>query len=128
MISTGRLDVHVLARAMDAAGGENQRLLRALEEAEHEIAQLRAGLESGTVIGQAQGLLMAWLDIDADQSHGYLRRVARHEHRKPLDVAAEIIATRHLPHAAGEGPVGTVAWGDDEGGVAPPMDPTDRDD
>jgi hypothetical protein len=79
------------------------------------------------VIGQAQGLLMAWLDMDADNAFAYLRRVSSHENRKLRDVAAEIVRTRQRPGAERHGPVGMILWGDDEGGVAPPADRTDHD-
>ena len=73
------------------------RLVSALEEARRENEQLRAGYDTRTEIGQAQGLLMAWLDLDADQAFAYLQRVSSHQNTKLRDVAAEIVRTRQRP-------------------------------
>lgn len=48
-------------------------------------------------IGQAQGILMDRLDIDADQAFDYLRRVSSHSNRKLVNVAEDIVRTRKLP-------------------------------
>ena len=49
-----------------------------------------------TVIGQAQGLLMERLGLDAAQAFDYLRRVSQTSHRKLSDVADELVRTRRL--------------------------------
>jgi GAF domain-containing protein len=65
--------------------------------AEREIDQLGLALRSRTVIGQAQGVLMARLDIGAGQAFDYLRRVSSCSNRKLVDVAEEIARTRTVP-------------------------------
>lgn len=62
-----------------------------------EVDQLRAALESRLVIGQAQGLLMERLGVDAHQAMDYLRRTSNELNRKLVLVAAEIVRTRELP-------------------------------
>lgn len=62
-----------------------------------EIDQLGNAMHSRTIIGQAQGILMTLLDIDADQAFDYLRRVSSESNRKLAVVAAEIARTRRLP-------------------------------
>lgn len=62
-----------------------------------EIDQLGSAMHSRTIIGQAQGILMTLLDIDADQAFDYLRRVSSESNRKLAVVAAGIARTRRLP-------------------------------
>lgn len=64
--------------------------------AEGQIDQLGLALRNRTLIGQAQGVLMARLDIGEDQAIDYLRRVSSHSNRKLIDVAEEIARTRKL--------------------------------
>lgn len=64
--------------------------------AERQIDQLGLALRSRTVIGQAQGVLMARLDIGEDQAFDYLRRVSSCSNRKLHDVAEEIARTRKI--------------------------------
>lgn len=47
-------------------------------------------------IGQAKGLLMERLDLDADQAFAVLVRASQHSHRKLRDVADDLVATRRL--------------------------------
>lgn len=63
------------------------------------IEQHRAGMANRLVIGQAQGLLMGWLDLDADQAFAYLKRRSMHENRKLREVARDIVTTRERPRA-----------------------------
>jgi GAF domain-containing protein len=62
-----------------------------------QIDQLKVAMDSRTIIGQAQGLLMGRLNIDADQAFDYLRRISSHSNRKLAVVAMEIVRTRQLP-------------------------------
>jgi GAF domain-containing protein len=62
-----------------------------------EIDQLSTALQSRTAIGQAEGILMERLGIDADQAFAYLRRVSQAQNRKLVQVAADIVRTRQLP-------------------------------
>lgn len=71
--------------------------LAAIMAAGREIDQLGTAMHNRTIIGQAQGILMYWLDIDADQAFDYLRRMSSHCNRKLVDVAAEVARTRRLP-------------------------------
>lgn len=71
--------------------------LAVIMAAEREIDQLGLALDSRTIIGRAEGILMEQLGIDADQSFDYLRRVSSHTNRKLVDIAHEIARTRTLP-------------------------------
>ncbi|KRE96162.1 hypothetical protein ASG76_03745 [Nocardioides sp. Soil774] len=64
-----------------------------------ESDQLGRAVHNRTIIGQAQGILMERLDVDAAQAFDYLRRVSSTSNRKLSDVAAEIARTRVLPDA-----------------------------
>lgn len=68
-----------------------------LSDAKLEIEQLEVAVEHRTIIGQAQGILMAQLDIKADVAFDYLKRVSSHTNTKLVDVAEEIARTRALP-------------------------------
>ena len=48
-------------------------------------------------IGQAQGILMARLDLTAEESFEFLRRTSQQQNVKLRDLADQIIATRSLP-------------------------------
>lgn len=65
-------------------------------DAGRHLDQLRLAMDSRTIIGQAQGLLMGHLGIDADQAFDYLRRISSESNRKLSAVAAEIVRTRQL--------------------------------
>ena len=65
----------------------------------HEIEGMSAALQSRTVIGQAEGILMERLGVDADQALAYLKRVSSHTNTKLVQVAGEIVRTRELPEA-----------------------------
>jgi hypothetical protein len=72
-----------------------------------QIDQLKVAMDSRTIIGQAQGLLMGRLGIDADQAFDYLRRISSVSNRKLSVVAMEIVRTRQLPSRPSN--VGSVA-------------------
>ena len=63
----------------------------------HELAGLREANESRTVIGQAQGILMAQHRIDADQAFALLTRLSQNRNRKLRDVAGDVIAQVTAP-------------------------------
>lgn len=65
----------------------------ALARSEHLNATLRKALETRTVIGQAQGVLMARQHIDAQEAFDILRRASQRTNRKLRDIAAEIVAS-----------------------------------
>lgn len=65
--------------------------------ARREIYQRSIAMENRTVIGQAEGILMERLGIDAGQAFAYLRRLSQTEHRKLITISSEIVETRRLP-------------------------------
>lgn len=60
-------------------------------------AQLHEALTTRTVIGQAQGLLMERLGVDADGAFAILRRLSSGAHRRLSQVAADLVQNRVLP-------------------------------
>ncbi len=74
--------------------------LAVIMAAGREIDQLGTAVHNRTIIGQAQGILMSRLNIDADQAFDYLRRISSHSNRKLVEVAAEIAGTRELPEGS----------------------------
>ena len=64
---------------------------------ERHIEDLTAALDSCTTIGQATGVVMAQLEIDADHAMAYLRRVTVLRDETLAQVADEIVRTRDLP-------------------------------
>jgi AmiR/NasT family two-component response regulator len=75
------------------------RMAESLADAEQEIEQLHHAVENRTIIGQAEGILMERLGIDACQALEYLKRVSSHTNRKVIDIASEIAETRKLPQS-----------------------------
>ncbi|GAA1443306.1 GAF and ANTAR domain-containing protein [Mycobacterium cookii] len=67
--------------------------------ASREIMGLGVALASRTVIGQAEGIVMERLGVDADQALSYLKRVSSHTNTKLVDVALGLVRTRRLPDA-----------------------------
>src|SRR4029453_8221774 len=65
--------------------------------AHREIRGRGVAMASRTIIGQAEGILMERLGIDADQAFAYLRRVSQSENRKLIMICSEIVETRRLP-------------------------------
>ncbi len=64
-----------------------------LARAEHTNMTLRRALETRTVIGQAQGVLMARQSINADDAFDILRRASQRTNRKLRDIATDIVAS-----------------------------------
>lgn len=58
---------------------------------------LREALETRTVIGQAQGLLMERFEIDADRAFATLRRYSQHRNIKLKALCHQLVETRVLP-------------------------------
>lgn len=65
----------------------------ALARAEQAKLTLSKALETRTVIGQAQGVLIARQGIAPDEAFDILRRASQRTNRKLRDVAAEIVAS-----------------------------------
>ncbi|MET0447401.1 MAG: GAF and ANTAR domain-containing protein [Aeromicrobium sp.] len=55
---------------------------------------LATALESRTIIGQAQGILMQKFDIDSDAAFQFLRRISQHENQRLATVAEAIVVQR----------------------------------
>ncbi len=68
-----------------------------LAAARTEIDQLHQAMDSRLVIGQAEGICMERLGIDADQALRFLKRLSSTSNRKLIEIAAEIVETRELP-------------------------------
>lgn len=56
--------------------------------------QLRAAVESRTIIGQAQGIVMHAFDLDASRAFAYLTRLSQTQNVRLSQVAEQIIADR----------------------------------
>jgi GAF domain-containing protein len=63
-------------------------------------AGLREALQTRTVIGQAQGLLMERFEIDADRAFATLRRYSQHHNLKLKALCHRLVETRSLPSYA----------------------------
>jgi hypothetical protein len=61
------------------------------------IEQLRTGLESRTVIGQAQGILMERERITAEAAFAILRTTSQHANVKLREIAMRVVATGEDP-------------------------------
>jgi hypothetical protein len=61
------------------------------------IEQLRAGLESRTVIGQAQGILMERERITPEAAFAILRTASQHTNVKLREIAARVVETGEDP-------------------------------
>ena len=62
-----------------------------------EAEQLVAALDTRTVIGQATGMLMERMDLDARVAFSVLARLSQQSNTKLHDVATTIVTTRELP-------------------------------
>jgi GAF domain-containing protein len=60
---------------------------------------LREALETRTVIGQAQGVLMERFEIDADRAFATLRRYSQHHNIKLKALCHQLVETRALPES-----------------------------
>lgn len=59
--------------------------------------QLRLGMSTRDLIGQAKGLLMERYDVDADAAFRILVRYSRDSNRRLRDVAEDLMENRRLP-------------------------------
>ena len=60
--------------------------------------QLASALETRTTIGQAIGIVMERYQLDADHAFSALRRISSQDNLKLRDLAAQVVATREVPH------------------------------
>ena len=84
------------SRSIAVAYALADQLAAALADA-WEIEYRERAIDGRTIIGQAQGILMERLEIDADQAFAYLRRVSQTQHLKLVVVAEDLVSTRRLP-------------------------------
>lgn len=61
------------------------------------VEELNEAMQSRTVIGKAEGILMERFDINAAQACDVLKRVSSHSNVKLHRVASELVRTRMLP-------------------------------
>lgn len=87
------------ARDLEAAHLLARHASLALDDARH-LTTLRQAIESRHHIGQAQGILMERLGLDAEQAFAVLRRYSQDSNVKVRRVAEEIVASRALPDSA----------------------------
>jgi hypothetical protein len=59
--------------------------------------QRSVAMTNRTVIGQAEGIVMERLGLDADQAFACLRRMSQTENRKLVTICNQIVETRQLP-------------------------------
>lgn len=88
------------ARDLEAAHLLARHASLALDEARR-LSTLSQAVEARHRIGQAQGILMERLGLDAEQAFAVLRRYSQDNNVKVRRVAEEIITTRALPDSAG---------------------------
>lgn len=93
---SGAEPARLLARQATAVLNHGMTLARS----EHANVTLRRALETRTVIGQAQGVLIARQSITPDEAFDILRRASQRTNRKLREVAAEIVAgvSQGKPH------------------------------
>lgn len=60
--------------------------------------QLASALETRTTIGQAIGIVMERHELDADHAFSVLRRISSQDNLELRDLAAQVVATREVPH------------------------------
>lgn len=83
------------------AAADRDRAAQEAAEQGRELAGLRAALESRVVIGQAQGLLMAWYSLSPGSAFAVLTRLSQERNRRLRDVAAQLVATACSQGSAG---------------------------
>lgn len=100
-LSRGYGSLNVYAERRDAFTDDDVKLVEVL--AVHattafamadRLEGLETALDSRTVIGQAQGIVMQKFDIDADAAFEFLRRISQHENRRLVAVAEAVVAQR----------------------------------
>jgi AmiR/NasT family two-component response regulator len=65
--------------------------------------ELEKALDSRTLIGQAQGILMHAFEIDAAKAFAYMRRLSQDQNVKLVRIAENIIENRpHIRGTSGE--------------------------
>jgi GAF domain-containing protein len=64
---------------------------------EREVAGLRTSVESRTLIGQAQGMLMAVHGVSPDDAFGLLREASQRRNIRLRDLAQEVVAAGGFP-------------------------------
>lgn len=103
----GSLNVYASRRdAFDQEQAEICEMLAAHASAAFAAADREKGLatalETRTIIGQAQGILMQKFDIEADAAFEFLKRISQHENRRLFDVAEAITVQRNSNAGPGD--------------------------
>jgi ANTAR domain len=100
-VSYGALNLY--SDSLDPFGPNKYAIARALAAqvsvalAAHRDIRGRGVAMTSRTIGQAEGILMENVCIDAEQAFAYLRRVSPSENRKLIMICHEIVKTRRLP-------------------------------
>lgn len=63
---------------------------------------LQNALNTRTIVGQAQGVLMERFGVEADRAFAILRRYSQHKNIKLTKVARDLVETRELPQSPAE--------------------------
>ena len=63
--------------------------------------ELRVLLARRQTIGEAQGIVMERYDLTSDGAHALLVRLSQENNIKLIDLAAQVVRTRQLPHSRG---------------------------
>lgn len=115
-VCPGRSPTYVLTLASDRRDAYRQVSVQAVEaaaahltvavETASTIHHRGVAMETRTVIGRAEGIVMERLDLTADQAHHYLQRVSQQRNRKLAELAEELVRTRRLPDASDRGDLG----------------------
>lgn len=69
-----------------------------------EVANLNVALDTRKRIGQAQGILMAYYDLDEERAFEVLRRYSQDYNVKLREIADQIVTHRRLPQLTGDDP------------------------
>ena len=70
--------------------------------------QMRAAMQSRSVIEQAKGILMERLGCDADNAFSYLSKLCQRSHRELLDISQWIVENPRLGQPGRERPPSNI--------------------
>jgi AmiR/NasT family two-component response regulator len=88
---------HVVEGLIEESRAAAEAAAEAATAAAAEIDGLRIAMAGRLVIGQAQGILMARLNVDADEAFAFLVRTSSTRNVKLREVASEIVRSRQVP-------------------------------
>lgn len=94
MYSTTQAEVRVTAHLVaEVLAAQVAAVLASLRE----VDALNGALAASRSVGQATGVVMARLEVDADHASAYLRRVSMLRDQKLAEVVDDLVRTRQLP-------------------------------